>query len=177
MTKTAGVEGTAIVGSDRRYRTSLGGGTVAAAEKYFEKMSVVEEAVSAYQTGLVHAMHDCTEGGVLGALFEVAAASGLGLEVAQESIPVSKETLRVCAVAGADPLKLISSGTLLLAVERGKEDAVLEAIAAAGSSATAIGRFTKGRVVLTKGKSRTVVRTAPRDEIWRLHRRRRSIPV
>ena len=170
MTKTAGVEGTAIIGSDLRYHKKLGGNLVDAASKYFEKMSVVEEAVSAYSTGLVHAMHDCTEGGVLGALYEVATASGLGLEVAQERIPVSKETLRVCAVVGVDPLKLISSGTLLLAVEQGKEDRAIAAISSVGSSATMIGKFTKGKVILTRGRSRSVVSTAPRDEIWRLHR-------
>jgi hydrogenase expression/formation protein HypE len=174
MTKTAGVEGTAIIGSDERFRRRLGGNAVAAAEKYFEKMSVVEEAVSAYKTGLVHAMHDCTEGGVLGALYEIATASGLGIEVAQESIPISKETLSVCAVLGVDPLKLISSGTLLLAVERGREDLALQAISSVGSRATVIGKFTRGRVVLTKDKSRTVVSTPPRDEIWRLHQQRRS---
>jgi len=170
MTKTAGVEGTAIIGSDKRYGKRLGGNLVAAAERYFEKMSVVEEAVSAYKTGLVHAMHDCTEGGVLGALYEVATASGLGLEVARETIPVSKETLRVCAAVGVDPLKLISSGTLLLAVERGGEDRAMETISSVGSRATVIGRFTKGGVVLTRGRSRSTVSTAPRDEIWRLHK-------
>jgi len=174
MTKTAGVEGTAIIGSDKRYRKRLGGKGVADAEKYFEKMSVVKEAVSAYKTGVVHAMHDCTEGGVIGALYEIATASGLGLEVAQESIPISMETLKVCAVVGVDPLKLISSGTLLLSVEPGKEDRVLDAISSVNSSASVVGRFTRGKVVLTRGKSRTVVSTAPRDEIWRLHQQSQS---
>jgi hydrogenase expression/formation protein HypE len=169
MTKTAGVEGTAILGTDARFNKRLERETVSSAAKYFEKLSVVDEAVGAYRTGVVHAMHDCTEGGVIGALYEMATASGLGLEVVEGRIPVSRETKKICSVVGANPLKLISSGTLLLAVERGEEERAREAISAAGSTASVIGRFTKGRVILTRGRSRLEVSTAPRDEIWRLH--------
>jgi hydrogenase maturation factor len=171
MTKTAGVEGTAIIGTDARFNEKLDRKTVAAARRYFERFSVVDEAVGAYRTGVVHAMHDCTEGGVLGALYEMATASGVGLRVAEKDIPISRVTRAICSAVGVDPLKLISSGTLLLAVEPGDEGRVLEAISSAGSSATVIGGFTERRVVLTRGRSEQEVRTAPRDEIWRLHQR------
>ncbi len=171
MTKTAGVEGTAIIGADGRFNKRLDAGTVAAARKFFEKLSVVDEAVSAYGTGAVHAMHDCTEGGVLGALYEMATASGLGLEVDEEDIPVARETRKVRSVLGVDPLKLISSGTLIVAVERGKEERVSEATASVGSSIATIGRFRKGKVVLTRGGKAEVVKGPPNDEIWRLHER------
>ena len=65
MSKTAGLEGTAVLGGQ---------------SKLLESLSVVDEAVAAYATGAVHAMHDCTEGGVLGAVFEMSVASGLGFE-------------------------------------------------------------------------------------------------
>jgi hydrogenase maturation factor len=175
MTKTAGVEGTAIIGTDARFNEKLDRKTAAAARRYFERFSVVDEAVGAYRTGMVHAMHDCTEGGVIGALYEMATASGVGLKVTEKDIPISKETRAICSAVGVDPLKLISSGTLLLAVGRGDEGRVLEAISSAGSSATVVGRFTESRVVLTRGRSEQEVRTAPRDEIWRLHER--SPPV
>ncbi|MDA4117752.1 MAG: AIR synthase family protein [Thaumarchaeota archaeon] len=170
MTKTAGVEGTAILGTDPGLNKDLDEDTVAAASRYFEKISVVDEAVSAYETGVVHAMHDCTEGGVLGALYEMATASKLGLDIAVRRIPISKETRKICSTAGVDPLKLISSGTLLLAVEHGEEARVGDAVASAGSTATTIGRFTRGKVILTKGRSREELTTAPTDEIWRVHR-------
>jgi hydrogenase maturation factor len=171
MTKSAGVEGTAILGTDSEFNKGLDRATVASASRYFGKLSVVEEAVSAYKTGEVHAMHDCTEGGVLGAVYEMAAASKLGIDVAEKRVPVSKETRRICSSVGVDPLKLISSGALLLAVERGREARVTEAIVSAGSSATSIGRFTRGRVILARAGSKVELTTAPTDEIWRLHRR------
>ena len=169
MTKTAGVEGTAIIGTDPRFNKKLGKDTVRAAGRYFEKFSVVEEAAAAYATGAVHAMHDCTEGGVLGAIYEMATASGLGVEVAAQAIPISKETKEICSKVKVDPLKLISSGTMLMAVAPGAEAEATKAISSVGSTATNIGRFTKKRVVLTKGGSELEVTTAPRDEIWRLH--------
>jgi hydrogenase maturation factor len=169
MTKTAGVEGTAILGTDARFNKRLDRETVRGAESHFEKLSVVEEAVVAYRTGAVDAMHDCTEGGVLGALYEMATASGLGLEVAEADIPVSKETKRVCSALGVDPLKLISSGTLLISVKKGEEGLVGDAVASVGSSATPIGRFKRGKVTLTRRARAEEVTGPPKDEIWRLH--------
>jgi hydrogenase expression/formation protein HypE len=169
MTKTAGAEGTAILGTDARFNKGLERETVTGAASHFDRLSVVGEAAAAYETGVVHAMHDCTEGGVLGALYEMATASGLGLEVAEKDIPVSKETRRICSALGVDPLKLISSGTLLIAVKRGEEEVVSEAVASVGSRATAIGRFRKGKVVVTRDGMKEEVTGPPSDEIWRLH--------
>jgi hydrogenase expression/formation protein HypE len=169
MTKTAGVEGTAILGTDARFNRRLDRETVAGASKYFERLSVVDEAVVAHRTGAVHAMHDCTEGGVLGALYEMATASGLGLEVAEADVPVSRETKKICSAVGVDPLKLISSGTLLIAVRRGNEGLVSDAVGSVGSRATPIGRFRKGKVLLTRRGRAEEVTGPPRDEIWRLH--------
>lgn len=169
MTKTAGVEGTAILGTDSRFNGRLDRKTVVEAGKYFDRFSVVEEALGAYKTGAVHAMHDCTEGGVLGALYEMATASGVGLDVSEADVPVSLETRRICSALGVDPLKLISSGTLLIAVKKGGESLVQDAAASVGSAATPIGRFTKGKVLLTRGGKAEEVTGPPKDEIWRLH--------
>jgi len=174
ITKTAGVEGTAILATDRRVSSKFDKKTFSAAAKFAERLSLVEEAVGAYKTGFVHAMHDSTEGGVIGALYEIAAASGLGLKVEEGDIPVARETKRVCSALGVDPLKLISSGTLLVAVEEGREDQVRAAVEAAGSTATPIGVFTGDGVKLTgRGKVRRVT-GPPTDEIWRLQRTRRG---
>ena len=174
MTKTAGVEGTAIVGTDARFKGRLDQKTVAGAGRFFRKLSVVEEAARAHETGAVHAMHDCTEGGVLGALYEMATAAGLGLQVDEADIPVAPETRRICRAFRIDPLKLISSGTLLIAVDRGREGLVKEAVSSAGSTATPIGRFQSGTVSLARRGRRQEITTPPRDEIWRLHEETRG---
>jgi len=151
MTKTAGLEGTAVLGGSR---------------KFLGQLSVVDEAVAAYRTGFVHAMHDCTEGGVLGAAYEMSLASGLGFELLEGKVPVAPETKKLCLQRGLDPLKLIGSGALLLAVERGKESEVTRALSPV--RATIVGTFKKsGRVVVRWDGTKALLREAPEDELWR----------
>lgn len=157
MTKTAGLEGTAVLSGAR---------------EFLDDISVVEEAVAAYRTGCVHAMHDCTEGGVLGAVFEMSLASGLGFELRERDIPVAPKTRELCEKHSVDPLRLIGSGALLLSVERGKESQVRRALAPI-CKVTEVGRFTRGgRVLVRKGGRRQRVRSAPEDELWRVLGRR-----
>ncbi len=153
MTKTAGLEGTAVL---------------AGARKFLDDISVVEEAVAAYRTGHVHAMHDCTEGGVLGAAFEMSLASGLGFELEEDLVPVAPETVEVCEKLSVDPLKLIGSGALLIAVAEGEETEVTKALSPF-CRATVVGRFTgRGRSLVTKEGIREKVPAAPEDELWRV---------
>lgn len=169
LTKSAGVEGTAICASHAsRFRGRVDPDMLRRARGFFRKLSVVEEAVAAFGTGKVHAMHDCTEGGVLGAAYEMSFASSLGFLIDEKSIPIARETAYVCSRFGLDPLRLISSGTLLLAVEPGGERAVSMAVKGAGSRATAIGRFQKGRRMLARSSGgREVIGEPPTDELWK----------
>lgn len=156
MTKTAGLEGTAI----------LGGATT---QEMLENLSVVGEAVEAFRIGGVDAMHDCTEGGVLGALYEMARASSLGFTVYEERIPVDPKTRELCAKLDIDPLKLISSGTLLIAARPRHAQRIIEGLRQKGYAATEIGEFTSGPMVLVRsgGRKERIV-GAPRDELWRI---------
>lgn len=175
MTKTAGVEGTAICASDAPGLDRLDPQLLRRARGYFRRLSIVDEAEAAFGTGAVHAMHDCTEGGVLGAAFEMSVASGLGFEMDEAVIPVSAETAAICATLKIDPLRLISSGTLLLAVAGGREPVVASAVRKAGSTASIVGRFTKGRRVLLRADGTPErVEDAPTDELWKLVRSGRS---
>ena len=152
MTKTAGLEGTAVLGGD---------------PKFLDRISVVEEAVAAYRTGQVHAMHDCTEGGVIGAAFEMSLASGIGFELEEARIPVAPQTARLCRRLAIDPLKLIGSGALLLSVARGEEAELRKALSPTCQVAS-VGTFTKsGRTLIRRGGTRQTIRVAPEDELWR----------
>jgi hydrogenase maturation factor len=170
MTKTAGIEGTAILaGSLAASGSKVDARLLGRAKRFIERMSVVEEADRAFRTGQVRAMHDCTEGGVLGSLYEMAVASELGFEVGEKEIPVASETNAICAALKANPLKLISSGSLLLAVKPGGESEVEMALATMGTRVTKIGKFLRGRRVLVHKDGREErIKTAATDEIWRL---------
>jgi hydrogenase maturation factor len=170
ITKSAGVEGTGICASDPSvFHGKVEAGVLRRAKGFFRKLSVVDEAAAAYATGAVHAMHDCTEGGVLGAVFEMSRASGMGFELRESAIPVAVETAKVCAVLKLDPLRLISSGTLLIAVEAGREEEVRRAVKEAGSKASVVGRFRRGRrELIHEDGSIEEIEDAPTDELWKL---------
>jgi hydrogenase expression/formation protein HypE len=95
-------------------------------------ISVFRDARTACAAAPVHAMHDPTEGGVATALWELALASDVGLRVEAESIPVLEAARPLCAHFGMDPLGMIASGALLVAVADGDADRVARACAAEG---------------------------------------------
>jgi hydrogenase maturation factor len=128
LTKSAGVEGTAILASDRETQLSkvLDEEVLSNAKKFYNQISVVKDALTAYKTGGVHAMHDPTEGGVLGGINEVADASNLGVKVYEDKIVVEPETAKICRFYEINPLQLIGSGALLIAAEPQKTREIID---------------------------------------------------
>jgi len=166
VTKAVGLEGTAILAHDRADKLSqlIPGDAVKRAQHFIEELSVVKEALAAVQ-GCVTAMHDATEGGLLGALYELASASGVGFEIDVRSVPVREETKLICQAAGIDPLKLISSGCMIITTP--DPDDILNRIRAVGVSATVIGRITANRIgVVVDGDSRQPVGPPEADHLY-----------
>ncbi len=137
MTKTAALEGTAILATEHGDRLSaLPSSLLQEAEGYFSLLSVVPEGKVALDHGC-HAMHDVTEGGILGAAWEICYAGGLGLRLDKSAIPMTEATRRIAETAGIDPLRLLGSGSLLIACPDGA--AMTEALRQAGIPAAVIG--------------------------------------
>lgn len=115
ITKFCGIEGTGIIACDCRDEAAkiLAPQELAEAEAMLDMVSVVKEGVAAGETG-VSAMHDITEGGVLGAVWELCQVAGLGAEINIADIPVKQVTRKICAHFGIDYLRLISSGCMLI---------------------------------------------------------------
>ena len=172
MTKSAGLEGTAALAQHRNMSRRVPARVILRARGFSVRMSTVEDSVTAFQTGFVRAMHDCTEGGVLGAVFEMSLASGLGFVLREEAVPVANETRLICEAFSLDPLKLIGSGSVLLAVKKGKETQIAKALDPV-CRVTTIGEFTeKSRVLVKKDGGEETVSSAPEDELWRTLGRR-----
>ena len=88
------------------------------AAKYIDYLSIRSEAAVAAKSG-VAAMHDLSEGGVFGALWELGQCSGVGLEIDLKKIPIRQETIEICEFFDLNPYKLLSGGSLLLAAADG----------------------------------------------------------
>lgn len=123
MTKTAGLEGTSIVFTEKQKELEK----VLPPELQYEAqqireiwgISIVKEALLAAQHGAT-AMHDPTEGGVAMGLYELTVVSGLGLRMDLDAIPTLPATQAICEHFNINPLGLISSGTLLLTIAADK---------------------------------------------------------
>lgn len=143
MTKWAGTEGTAILAKEweEGLKAYLSEEELKMAREMKNYLSVGKESEIAFEHGAT-AMHDATEGGILGAVWEVAECSGLGVDVYVENIPVKEETKKICKVMGIDYLGLISSGTMIIAADDG--DKLVEKLQEAGIEAAVIGKLTGG---------------------------------
>ena len=168
MTKSAGIEGTAVIASSYRdVLKKMGYRFVSKAEALFHRISIVDEAVRAIKFTAVHAMHDPTEGGILGGVLEMAMASGLGFELYEASVPVEKTTLELARLLMIDPLRLLASGSLLIAVEPGGVEEVRSALQTFGVSE--IGRFVgKGYTLIRKDGRKEELKGPVKDELWRI---------
>jgi len=173
LTKGIAIEGTTVLAreaSDRLESLGVDADTLTAASRYLSEpgISVVAEAQAATSKVNVHAMHDPTEGGLATALYEMAEASGLGIAIDQEAIEILPETATICRVAGLNPLGLLASGALLIAIAESNALAAIEAIESEGISARKIGTFVgpETRVIML-GNTETIVPRFARDEIAR----------
>lgn len=122
ITKSAGLEGTAIIAHDLEHKLSdrLTREQLRQAKDFISSISVVPEGVIAGEFG-ASAMHDITEGGVLGAAWEIAEASGTGIIIEKDKIPVQEVTALICEELGLDVLRLISSGSMMITCQNGEE--------------------------------------------------------
>ena len=171
LTKSAGMEGTAILAADRHAQLAeeIEESTLSKSESFFDDVSVVSEAILAFQTGYVTAMHDPTEGGVAGGIHELADASNVGFKVYEEHIQIAEETLEICDFLHIDPLQLIASGSLLIAVEKRAADEVVEILEKSRIAAAVIGELlssSKDRFIRRRdGTIEELVRPVS-DHLW-----------
>ncbi|WP_310604908.1 AIR synthase family protein [Anaerosporobacter sp.] len=155
MTKWAGLEGTAIMASEKREElcTRYTSEFIDGASKLIEHISIVKEAKIASKHNAIM-MHDATEGGIFGALWEIGAVGNVGMEVDLTKIPMKQETVEICEFFDVNPYLLMSSGSLLVVTERANE--LIAQLEKEGIPATVIGRITDNneRIVMNDYEKR-----------------------
>lgn len=163
MTKYAGLEGTTILAADYAERLcALSAQELCEAHALREQLSVVPESRIAMRCGAT-AMHDVTEGGILGAAWEMAYVAGCGIRLDVDHIPVLPVTRTMCSILGLDPLRLISSGSMLIACADG--GALVNALTLAGIHAACIGKAEGSGLFTLQGAP---IDPPGADEIYRL---------
>ncbi len=171
LTKTAAIEGTAIIASDYAHRLKgIPVKLLQSARRLSTKISVVNEALVMSKIPGVRVMHDPTEGGIINACWELGEASNLGVEVWADKIPVARETSEICSKLKLDPLRLMSSGCLLAVVAPKSVAETTRSLRRVGVRSSLIGRMKRladGRKYTLNGRQLNLV-PVPRDELYRL---------
>ena len=170
VTKKLALEGTALAAErkEKELKPYLTEEELAYAMDMIRRISVVKEGVIAGRMG-IETMHDVTEGGVLGAVWEVCECAGVGAVIEAGSLPFDEVTMTICAVLGLDPMRLISSGSMLMCVPERLLEEVSEALSDAGIELSIIGRVTEresgATLVFRNGERETIGPPGP-DEIY-----------
>ena len=154
MTKTAGLEGTGIIAGDfeAELKDFLTDEEIAEARALLENVSVVRDGTVAGAVG-THGMHDVTEGGILGAIWEMCQIANVGVEIHDDAVPVHDVTRKICDHYGINYMRLISSGSMIIMARPEKKNEIIKKLEVVGVAAAEISRITPAEtgLVLVKG--------------------------
>ena len=168
ITKWIGIEGTSILAKEKEEEllTRFAPSFLKQAKAFDQMLSVLPEAMIAREHA-VAAMHDVTEGGIFGALWEMAEASGVGLEIDLKKIPVRQETIELCEFFDVNPYELISSGCMLMAAADG--NTIVRELEKAGIHAVVAGKATAGNDrILYADKECRFLEPPKADELYKI---------
>jgi hydrogenase expression/formation protein HypE len=131
------------------------------AQQIFYKMSVVDDALTAVSVGVrdngVSSMHDATECGIWGGLYEVARAANSGIRIEKENIIVEDCVIEICNYFNIDPFASISEGTLIITCRAHKAEHVVKALSKKGIKSSIVGeliRQDEGMVLVSNNKEK-----------------------
>lgn len=168
VTKWIGLEATTILAKEKeeqlakRFSPKL----IQEAKDFDRYLSVIPESKIAMKHG-VSAMHDITEGGIFGALWEMASGAGAGLTVDLKKIPIRQETVEICEFFKVNPYQIMSSGSMLIATEDGA--GLVSKLEAAGIAAAVIGKTNKSNDRIIKNGEEVRYLDKPQtDELYKV---------
>jgi hydrogenase expression/formation protein HypE len=171
LTKGIGIEGTAIISYEKEeeLKAVLSQEEINCAKSMMDLTSVVKEGL--LSSKLSKGMHDVTEGGLLGAVWEVAELSKLGVTIYREQLNVSEVTHKICDYYKIDPLKLISSGSMIIVVSPKNKDELLDKLMSNEIPTFEIGSFTKDvqeKFIYNSKDQRSNISEPESDELYKV---------
>ena len=167
ITKWAALEGTAILAKEKEEELlqKFPAFLIEEAKGYSQYLSIIKEAAIAGKSN-VSAMHDITEGGVCGALWEMAESAGVGLTIDLKKIPIKQATVEICNYFDVNPYEMMSSGSLMLAADNGYD--LVRVLEEAGIHAAVIGKVTEGNDrVVTNGEETRFLEPPKTDQLYK----------
>lgn len=168
VTKYLALEGTNILINDYKNKLSniLSKDEIIKGEELIDSISVLKEGRIAAKFG-VSSMHDITEGGLLGAVWEIAEAAKVGFVIDNDALPILDITKKVCNYFSIDPLRLISSGSMLITCKNGED--LIKELEANNIKATIVGKIEESKKFIRRNGKLEEVEKPERDELFKIN--------
>ena len=168
ITKYAAIEGTSIIAKELEdyLEDKIGRDKVIEAQNMGELVSVVKEGILLGEIG-VNYMHDITEGGILGAVWEGAVATNKGIKIYENLIPMKEVTREIASLLNIDPYKLISSGSMLVIAKEDKIPEIKEKLAEENINITVIGEVIEKGILIEKNGVVEEIPSPGSDELYK----------
>lgn len=168
VTKFIGIEGTSILLNDLEpyFIDKLSKNMIDKGKSYSSLISVVKEGKIGGEIG-VNYMHDITEGGVLGAVWEAHRAIGKGIRIERESIPITDVTRSMSEILDIDPLRLISSGSMLMIMNDCQLGQLKDRFKKENIELTVIGEVIEEGIYMDNSGRLEMIQPPKADELYR----------
>ncbi len=153
MSKAIGLEATVLLAEKEELKERFSPSYIDKGKRYIDYLGIDSEAAVAIKHG-VAAMHDVSESGIFGALWEMGEAGNFGLSVNLKDINVYQETIEFCEYYNYNPYIISSGGCLLMVTNNGEE--LVNSLENEGIPAFVIGKVTdvKDKVVVNEDENR-----------------------
>ena len=168
VTKCIALSGTSIIASNKKEELlkRFDRAFVNKAIDFHNDLSIVPEAIVARENN-ASAMHDVSGGGICAALWELGAASSVGMKVNIRDIPITQETVEICEEYGLNPYEMLSNGALVITTSDGEQ--MLSALEEANICASIVGTITEGNDrLLINGDESQYINLSRADEIYKI---------
>lgn len=141
ITKGPAVETTGLlaVSFPKKFIEAGGAGFQKEAEDVFFQMSVMDDCAIAREFSGVRVMHDATECGLWGGLYEMARAGSYGLRIEEDLIPIQPVIHKTAELFKFDPFSAISEGTLIAVVGKSEAERLVAAFKSGGILSAVVG--------------------------------------
>jgi hydrogenase expression/formation protein HypE len=136
----------------------------------FDQMSVMDDCAIARGFPGVHVMHDATECGIWGGLYEMARAGEYGLKINEDLIPVQQIIRTTAELFKFDPFCAISEGTLIAMVDKRDASGLVAAFRENGILSAIVGEVTRVEdgLVITGKNGKRALEYPKSDPYWTL---------
>jgi hydrogenase expression/formation protein HypE len=138
----------------------------------FYQTSAVEAGLAAGEIGKstrgITAMHDVTEGGVMGALYELAHASNCGLTIEENQIPVGNAQQKICDHFHIDPKYCVGAGAMIITAKANACALLLSHLEAKNIKASVIGKIVDPEhgLIIQNGEGQKPMTEPGADPYW-----------